>query len=295
MSQVAVLNTSEARAQHYRNITSCYTDNGFKAIDRHWVYKEELSPNMKKTAIASITAGALSGLVAGGKVGEEMAEVYFYDEDLKKDSLKKQLSRWIGAALGAATGAAISTVLYMVVVEKTDGFKVWREMKINQAFKEHIILHYSDDTVLQQHWCPISLVPMTIPAKTPSGVCYDLEWLLSCSREEGKKIRDPNRNPSFSEDEIVIDYERGVVINKRIRQLLQEDKDQLASDSPLREVLSEQITAINKIILKHYNSAKEAIERRRSSNQIPIEEYLAQLTNFFDRCGKSVEDNLVWA
>src|SRR3954471_15470797 len=102
MSNVAVMDPLQARVQHYRDTTSVYTGKGFKAIERHWAYKDEFSPNLQKAAIASITAGALTGAVTGGKVGEEMAEIYFYDEDLKKDSVKMQMGRWIGACFGAA-------------------------------------------------------------------------------------------------------------------------------------------------------------------------------------------------
>lgn len=294
---MTTVSTLEARAQHYKNLTSFYTGKGFKAIDRHWVYKDELSPNMQKFAITSISAGTMTGALAGKSVGEMVVETYFSDEDLKSDSVQMRAGRWIGTCLGAAVGAVGSMFLYITIIENTDGFKTWKEMKLDQALKEYITLNYSDDVVLQDHCCPLSLVPMTIPARTPSGTYYDLEFILNCPREvqNDDMIRDPMRNPSFHENAIVIDYERGVVVNKRIRHLLQEDMAQLDADSPLRGILIEQITAINRIINNHHESAKEVIETKRRSNQLSTEEYLAELSRFFASCGESVEQNLVWA
>lgn len=293
----AVINTPESRAQHYRDITNFYTGQGFKAINRHWVYQAQLGPDIQKVVLTSISAGAAAGALAGKSAGETLIETYFPDEDLKSNSLKMRAGRWIGIFLGAATGAVVTTYLYITIVENTDKFKAWREMKISQALKEFITLNYSDDVILEEHCCPISLVPMTIPARTPSGVYYDLEYILNCPREvqNDNVIRDPMRNPSFREDAIVIDYERGILINKRIRHLLQSDMARLGEDSPLRDTLGEQITAIERIIRNHYDSAKEVIEEKRRANQLSAEEYLAELARFFASCGESVEQNLVWA
>jgi hypothetical protein len=204
--------------------------------------------------------------------------------------------RYVGAAVGGATGAIASTYLWIFLIERTDQFSNWKEMKITHALKEFITLNYADDAVLTEHCYAVSLFPMTIPARTPSGVYYDLEFILNCPRvvNNDNMIRDPFRNPNFLESEIVVDFERGVVVNKRIRHLLTADIEQLGAGSPLRASLVQQVAEIDVIVKNHYESAKEVIETKRRANELTGEAYLVELGRFFGKCGESIEQDLVW-
>jgi len=286
------MSSAESRARHYKEITSLYSDNGFQRIKRHWVYQER-APLMRGVAVTSVIAGAVAGAATGKKAGELAVQTYFSD-DLKDDDVKMQVGRYVGAVVGGTTGAAASLYLYIFLVERTNQFSNWKEMKISHALKEFITLNYSEDVILSQHCCAVSLFPMTIPARTPAGVYYDLEFILNCPRvvNQDHMIRDPLRNPNFSEDAIVIDFERGVLVNKRIRYLLRADVAQLGVDSPLRASLMQQIAEVDVIIKNHYESAKEVIEVKRRAEALTGNDYLTELGRFFAECGASIEHDL---
>ncbi|HEX4839471.1 MAG TPA: hypothetical protein VFU89_03395 [Rhabdochlamydiaceae bacterium] len=292
----AVINmkSPEARARHYKEITRLYTDNGMQRVKRHWAYMERSDLPLKRLAMASIAFGATAGAVAGKEAGELAVQTCFPED--ADNSIKMKAGRCVGAFLGGATGAVVATYLYIFTTERTDRFTNWKEMMVNHALKEFITLHYSDDVVLTDHCCTISLAPMTTPARTPSGTYYDLEYILNCPRviNNDHMIRDPLRNEPFHEDAIVIDFERGVIINKRIRHLLNTDIAALGVGSPLRSSLIQQVAQIDAIIKNQYNSAKEVIEAKRRSNELTGSAYLTELGRFFTRCGETIETDLVW-
>jgi hypothetical protein len=295
MANAAInMGSPEARARHYKEITSLYTDNGFQRIKRHWTYLEKSPKPWQTIATASIVGGATAGTVAGKETGELVVQTYFPED--ADNSIKMKAGRYVGAFLGGATGAVVGAFLYISLVEKTGRFADWKEMKISHTLKEFISFNFADDKVLSEHCCTISLFPMITPARTPSGAYYDLEYLLNCPRvaNEDDMIRDPYRNESFQENAIVVDYERGAIINNRIRHLLNADIAALEVDSPFRPSLEQQVAEVKAIIRNHYESAKEVIEAKRRNNELSKDAYLAEVGRFFETCDDSIEQDLTW-
>jgi len=295
---VPVMNmaTPATRATHYREITGLYTDNGFQRIKRHWAYLGDSSSPVSKTLVATTISGAtVAGAIAGKSAGELVVQTYFADSpsDLKDDSLKMRAGRYIGAFFGGASGAAASIYLYIACTEQTDRFSTWRTMKLSHAMTESILLNYGDDAVLTEHTCPVLLAPMKVPARTPTGSYFELEVLLSSIDNNGM-IRDVHRNPPFREDQIVVDFERGVIINKRIRHLLMADLAQLGADSPLRSTLLKQLAEVTPFIQTHWTSAKEVIEAKNRAGVLIDDAYFEEQKRFFGKCGATIERDLVW-
>lgn len=296
-----VINPSEVRAHHFQKETSLYTGNGIHRLQRHWAYlKEPSSPlPIKGIAAAAILGSAAAGAEAGKELGEAIVQA-LSNENESDSSLKMRAGRWIGRLVGGAAGAAGGAFLYMTGVEQTSHFAVWREIKIYQTLKESTSFNYSEDPILREHCCPLSLFPMIVPAiaPTPGRTCYELEYLLSNSKrklDNKKIIIDPCTNIyTYHEDSLVIDYERGVLINKRILRLLKDDLAQLPTDSPLKEVLSKLITEVEEIIKNHFNSAKNAIEHKREVGELEQTAYFAELQRFHAKCGFTKEQDLDW-
>lgn len=295
-----VMSPSEVRAQHFQRETSLYTGHGIQRLQRHWAYlKEPSSPlPVKGIAAAAILGSAAAGAEAGKELGEALVQA-LSSENERDGSLKIRAGQWIGRLVGGAAGAAGGAFLYMTGVEQTSQFTMWREIKIYQTLKDSTSFNYAYDPVLKEHCCPLSLCPMIVPAisPTPNKTCYELEYLLSnCKRQSEGIIIDPCTNIyTYHEDSLVIDYERGVLVNKRIRHLLKTDLAQLPKESPLREVLNKLIAEVDEIIKNHYDSARSVIETKRESGELEQTAYYTELQRFHAKCGFTKESDLTWS
>jgi hypothetical protein len=298
---VMVMSASEVRAQHFQRETSLYTGQGIQRLQRHWAFLRQSSPPVKGIAAASIFGPAAAGAVAGKDLGEAVVQAFFSNEGEKDDSLKVKAGRYIGAFFGGLCGAAGGAYVYMTGVEQTSQFEIWREIKIYQTLKESTSFNYSEDPILREHCCPISLFPMIVPviSPTPGKTCYELEQLLGNSQRQSddeKIIIDPCTNTyTYHEDSLVIDYERGVLVNKRIRHLLRTDLAQLPKESPLKEVLNKLIAEVDEIIKNHYDSARSVIEAKRESGELDQTAYYTELQRFHAKCGFTKENDLTWS
>lgn len=301
MSGATIVISASERAQYFQKETSLYTGNGINRFHRHWAYlKEPSSPlPVKGIAAAAILVSAAAGAEAGKELGEAIVQA-LSNENERDGSLKMRAGRWIGRLVGGAAGAAGGAFFYMTGVEQTSQFAMWRDIKIYQTLKDSTSFNYAYDPILKEHCCPLSQCPMIVPAisPTPNKTCYEFEYLLSnCKRQSGdeKIIIDPCTNIyTYHEDSLVIDYERGVLVNKRIRHLLRTDLAQLPKESKLREDLNKLIAEFDEIIKNHYDSARSVIEAKRESGELEQTAYYMELQRFHAKCGFTKESDLTW-
>jgi hypothetical protein len=135
---------------------------------------------------------------------------------------------------------------------------------------------------------------MDVPTHTPSGIFYDMTFLMNCQRERNGDIKDPNRNASFPEQQAIPDFERSFVIHKRLQMLLRADLAAVSNNEEVSLVVHEQLNEIEKAVENRYENGREAIEARRRARTITHKEYKAEMAEFERIFGTDWERDLDW-
>lgn len=281
--------TALQRAQYYRQISSRYTQGGVERVKRHLEYGE--SPETISSATAAVTTILMTGLIgakAGKEIGKSLAKTFVSHET------DGDLGSYIGGGTGFIVGACTGAYLYMTAIEETANYKAWVKLKIDNTIQESITLSYSNDPILANYCCPVSLCIMNIPAYTPSGGLYDFAFLLSCPHDLEGKIKDPNRNASFHENEIVLDIEMAFFIKKRIQFLIKKDLEYLRNDPEIKKSLEKELRDIEKTMVLAYEKARDKIEERRRSKIVTPEAYENEMLEFKNIFGADENKELDW-
>ncbi len=76
------MTTALQRAQHYQQVSSLYTNNGWDRIRRHYAYIRTpglATENSIPTALTCISLSAFAGAKAGKKIGAEVEKFVYQD------------------------------------------------------------------------------------------------------------------------------------------------------------------------------------------------------------------------
>jgi len=274
------LRSSDERVLYYKNISARYTNGGWDRIRRHWEYikyPDSDSSFSITSAIISIATGAFMGAKLGYKIVE--------DSD----------SSWnlvIGTIFGFITGGIGAGYIHGIITERSQSFERWKDFKINETLKEALTFSYSDDRILENFTCPISACMMDVPCRSPSGTVFDYIALSSLT-DENNMIADPYRNSSFHLNEIKLDLEMAVVIHKRCKKVIEEDKSNLHNQD-LSTSLDSLFLEIETIISERYEKARENIEDRRKHKIVSHEVYKKEIEKFEELFGINDETDLNW-
>ncbi len=182
----------------------------------------------------------------------------------------------------------------MTLTEKHPSFEKWRNDCLISSVKIAITLSYSENEFLQNFTCPVSLCVMDVPTHTPSGIFYDMTFLMNCPRESNGNIKDPNRNPSFPAIKAMPDFERSFVIHKKTQALLRADLLALATNDDLGSVVHQQLVEIEKALENRYENGREIIENRRRTRAVTHEQYKIEIAEFERLYGTDWEQELDW-
>lgn len=201
----------------------------------------------------------------------------------------------VGCGIGFIAGGAIGGCIYMTFTEYSPSFQQWRKDCIEESIKLAITFSYCEDELLQHFTCPVSLCVMDVPTHTPSGTFYDMTFILNCPRDSNGNIKDPNRNGSFSEAEVMPDFERSFVIHKKIQTLLRADLAALATTEEVGTIVHQQLAEVEKAAENRYENGRALIENRRRTKVITHEEYKAEIAEFERLFGTDWENELNWS
>lgn len=274
------LRSSDERVLYYKNISTRYTNGGWDRIKRHWEYikyPDSDSPLSMKTAAISILTGAFMGAKLGYKIVED------------SDS---SLNTVIGTIFGLITGGVGGGYIHGILTERSQSFERWKDFKINETLKEALTFSYSDDRILEDFICPISAGMMDVPSRSPSGAVFDYISLASLVNENNM-IADPYRNPSFHLNEIKLELEMAIVIQKRCKNLIIADREKLNNPDLLRTI-DNLFLEIETIISERYEKGRERIEDRRKDKIISHEVYKKEIEEFEELFGVNDEVDLNW-
>lgn len=280
------------RAQYFRKVSALYTENGWDRLKRHWQYIR--TPHREATtasgvALVFIVGGALLGAKTGKKIGNEIGKL------VTNNPQKAQFGGDIGTGVGFFVGAGAGGYLYMTTIERSQYFEKWRVARLDDKIKEAITYSYSDDEILTNFTCPVSLCVMDIPARTPSGGVFDYSYLMNCPRESNGNIIDPLRNPSYPEQNVLPDFEMSIVIQKRALFLMKTDIEHLGNAPLLKQALMNQLKEIEQNRANRYENAREFIEERRRNKVVSPMEYKAEIAEFEHLFGENPEQDLDWS
>jgi hypothetical protein len=281
--------TAAQRAQYFRQISMRYTNDGIDRIKRHAEYcshPETISSN--QAVVTVVVASAVLFAKAGKVIGKQIEKIIFRDET------EGTLGGYIGGGTGLVLGACAGGYTYMTFIEQTKNYKAWLKLKLENTIQEALTFSHSTDPILETFCCPVSLCIMNIPAHTPGGVLYDFGFLMNCPKEGNGMIKDPFKNPSFREDEIILNLEMAFFIKKRIHFLLKEDLEALKNDPEAMQAVGAQLNNVEKTMKLAYEKSRDLIEERRRDKTVSAAEYKNEIEEFEKCFGVDENQALDW-
>jgi hypothetical protein len=289
MATITTPMTSVDRTNHFRQVSAFYTNDGYDRIKRHWKYVNDKDTDVSLTAPITFV---VSGAITGAKIGHEIGERF--GKTVVQESSERKFGGFIGGGLGFLLGAGMGGMTYIKLIEQSVNYKKFITIGVDNAIKESITYNYSGDSILENFCCPVSLCVMDFPAFTPSGVLYDYAFLINCPRETNGHIKDPNKNLSFHEDKILIHFELGFVIKKRIKFLMAQDIQSLINNPILKASLEKEYIKIERACTPLYEEGRSVIEERRRGKIINNLEYQKEIREYENLFGTDETQELNW-
>ena len=277
-------------AQDYRQAVACYTGDGMERLRRNWRYLRlpDSTVAFYGSCVAVASAG-IGGAVLCGTLGKEFVQALPLGPRGKMTL--------IGLAMGGGFTVGLGIGIYgqMYIIEKSTGFKEWKEFQITKAFKALVRARFAHDPIWKKLSCSISKGPMLIPMRTPSGYLCDYEAVMQHADPTTGFIRNSIENPPLHKDDLKADREVSLVILKRLKHLLEQDIIACASDLEIYQLLLEESGMIEQAIKIQYEKARAEIERRRREEVVSEDVYDQEIAEFKRLFGRGSKQDLSWS
>ena len=278
--------------EQYHKISMFYENNSIDRFNKHWVYinfgstQERICNYIQ--AGGFIFGKAIIGQKVGSYIGENTSKIYSIDETIQG------IGKFFGGVIGSIGGGSLGLYNYISFQEDSSQFKKWKKLALQNSINESIIIEFSCDPILKNFICPVSFCIMETPVYTPNGKFYDMLFILNCEKDINGFIKDPLRNEPFQGKDLLLDFEKSIVINKRIQFRLKNNLRDNNKEVSLQEILKNIIDEKYKKIKSEYEICREFIEIKRKQKLITIEEYREEIRFFECIFGESYEDDLNW-
>lgn len=296
-----VQSTPQMRMDEFVQATKRYTAGGKERVLRHVDFLTSTRDKAASMGVGIIPLCVVWGAKEGFKLGKKLAALVDKEDKCKLPQ--------VGGMIGGLGGGAVGTFVYMKGVEKvSDKFEKWRESSLDANLTEIIDKIYPQDAILQAHLCAISLKIPLLPVKIPNCKevfdCDEVSKLPRLGAEEGMSeaekqalpIQHPLRHAlkgepieTFQPDAIKVDYRTAILIEKRIRHLVQQDVAELPATSPLRASVDTVVSRLNVKIQKCYREVLGDLGRRMAEAQDSAEAEALQQeqSRFFETYGRT--------
>jgi len=276
-------------AHIYRQAVACYTGDGIERLKRNWRYLR-LPDNTAALygsfeAVASVGVG---GAFLCGGFGKELAQAFPLGPRGKMTL--------IGMAMGGGFTVGLGLGIYgqMYIVEKSAGFKEWREFQITKALKALVKERFAHDPVWKALTCAITKSPMFIPVRTPSGHLCDYEKAEELADSVTGLIHHFRLGSPLHKDDLKTDREASLVILKRLKYLMEQDIAACVNDPDIYQLLCKEKEMIEQAIKIQYEKARARIEKRRREEVVTEDVYDQELAAFKQLFGRGAKHELQW-
>ena len=278
------------KTNYFKITCAPFTNRGYDRIKRHWSYVNSGGTAAlvhKASATSCIFMGAAIGGLLGAKAGEKIGT------SLSENTKVITVSTGLGFTIGATIGAGGGVCIYISASEKSPYYNEWKDNKINKLLNDAVCSDNCNDVVLNNFICPLGLMVMDWPARTPSGHSYEKAEILKY-KAGSTTISDPMRNRVFDVTELLDDFETCFIINKRVLYLLNAYDQQLSNESDIKKGITNLIIDFQEIARCAYEEAKAIIEERRVASR-DTKRYREEIDEFFTTFGNSPYDDIDWS
>jgi hypothetical protein len=277
------------RAQYFMNVSAKYTNGGYARLERHYEYST--SPEAIAGTRAAITTILGTGFLfskTGQIIGKGLGKM------IAKDETDGHLGSYIGGGTGFVVGVCTAGVVYLKVIESTESYQNWVNFKLESSVKASTTYSYSNDPILENYCCPLSLCIIDIPVYTPSGTLYDFDFIDNCPRTPNNLIKDPSNNPPFHHNDLKTQKELAFFIKKRLHFLVKKDLEQMQGNPEVTEALNKQLVHVQKWLAPTYEMARKVVEDRRKNKVTSPQEYKQEIEEFEKLFGVDENQHLDW-
>ena len=284
------LKATDSPAQIYRHAVACYTGGGIDRLRRNWDYLH-LPKNSTAFygAFTAVATTAFGGAALGVTLGNTLVQ------SLPLDSRGRMIAMSIATGGGFTIGMGIGIYGQMCIVERSAGFREWKEIQITAALKKVLRDRFLKDPIWASLPCSISRSPMLIPVRSPSDSLYEYETIMEYANPSTGLIQDPFETPAFHKDKLTADLEMSVVILKRLKFLMEKDIHLFENESDIRQLLLDEKEVLEKAIKIQYENARLKVEKRRQDEVITEDAYEQEIAEFKQRFGRGPKQDLDWS
>lgn len=165
---------------------------------------------------------------------------------------------------------------------------------VNNNINPDSIVKYGKDTVLSKFVCPISKIVTLLPTRTSNGYLFDLECLLRIPKDQRGQTLCPMGGESFNVEQLSLDSETALVINKRLLYLLQQDIAHAEKDPEIKKTLEAQATLVMAAIKTNYLNSLVMFDCRMANGVIKALECTEERAEFMSCFGDSPDREINW-
>lgn len=230
---------------------------------RRWEFLQR--PENKKTALICVGVGVGSGVVTGALIGGAIGATCGTPGGppgmLVGGGIGAGVGAIIGGAIGAGTAAAILYPRYQVFL-KTDAGK---------EFAGKFTTFLSEETILQDYCCPITLEPVIDGVRAPNGTLYERSAIESWIKKNGNN---PTTREKLTKSELMPDVEASFESAKKFIEILEAERDSIAEKSPhLIEGFEAKIMDIREWYINYANNKFVALQKQYSEKKITYQQF----------------------
>ena len=218
--------------------------------------------------LVAVGTGSLSGMATGVLAAKKLIENFKINSSSQKTAIMVT-----GGVGGMVVGGGLAAVGNFAILEKDKNCQIWSKDCQNTTLRASMRDRFGEDEILQHFICPLSLTPILCPARSPAGHLYEYEALIKCIDPNSGLIKDPLRISDatgsifFHPSAILEDFETAIVVEKRLRFLLEQDLQELDPESNVYAILASHATELKKIVRAEYRKAQNEIRLRRENGE----------------------------
>jgi hypothetical protein len=264
---------------------------GKDRLQRHWQYINYSRYNQVVQGGGAITfiagsavMGGMAGAAIGGSIGTAIA---------KEQGGKVGVT--VGFTLGFTVGAGGGVIAYIKRTENSSNFNKWVEEKEAIAIDETLLSFYERDSILKNYMCPITLSIMAKPVRTPTGHLFDMRAIQNSPTDEKNRVKCPMTRESFDINNLVVDVERGLLIHKRIYDIVYNDIQKSQENHLITKLLNNHNDQIKRVIDLCYIGILSIIEKRRLDKITSFQQCEQERADFVKIFGENSEHKLDWS
>lgn len=230
---------------------------------RRWEFLQK--PENKKTTLLCVGVGVGSGIVTGALIGGAVGATCGTPGGPPGMLVGGGIGAGVGAVVGGIVGASVATVILY------PRYKEFLKTDAGKEFAGKFTTFLSEETILQDYCCPITLEPVMDGVRAPNGTLYERQAIEKWIKTHGNN---PTTREKLKKSELVPDIEASFESAKKYVEILEAERDSIAEKSPhLIAGFEAKIMDIREWYINYANNKFVALQKQFSDKKITYQQF----------------------